>query len=124
MTMMLFMSPTSRTTKLLRSEGYLCEICEHYNSFSRRRHDLLGLFDVIALKDDKLIGIQITSESNNSARYRKMTDESSHLKAWLRTNNEAWIVTWKKVKHRWRYRKRILVMDERGTIDKILEDWR
>ena len=117
------MSPTSRTTKKLREEGYLVEIVERYNSFSRKRHDLLGLFDVIALKNDQLIGIQITTESNNSARYRKMTDESSHLKPWLMTNNEAWIITWKKIKHRWRYRKRILSMSEDGTIHKDLIDW-
>ena len=44
-------SPTVRSLKLLRKDGYYAEVTEHYNSFTHRRHDLFGFADIIALKD-------------------------------------------------------------------------
>ena len=76
-------SPTVRTLARLRKENFdLVEIVEHYNFFSKKRHDCFSILDIIAIKDKDTYGIQVTSYSNISARVKKMenSDAISHLR--------------------------------------------
>lgn len=68
------MSPTQRTLAHLRGLGYRCAVVEHWNSFTRRRHDLFGIIDVLALKGIETLAVQTTSGSNVSARVKKFTE--------------------------------------------------
>ena len=60
----------------------MCQVVEHYNSFSRRRVDLFGFIDILCLKDDKLLGIQTTSTGNINARVKKILANPIH-RMWL-----------------------------------------
>jgi hypothetical protein len=68
------MSLTLRTTKHLREQGYLVATVEHYNSFTRRKHDLFGCIDLLAIGNGETLAIQVTSRSNMSARIKKIED--------------------------------------------------
>ena len=54
--------------------GYKCTVVESYCSFSKRKKDLFGIFDVLAVGQGQTIGIQITSKSNMSARIKKIEE--------------------------------------------------
>lgn len=65
-------SPTQRSLKLLRDEGYRAAITEHWNGFAKIRQDLFGIIDILAVKDGETVGVQTTSASNVSARVKKI----------------------------------------------------
>jgi hypothetical protein len=66
-------SPTQRTLKHLREQGYpLVQVVERWNAFARKRIDLFGIIDVVAVGED-IVGVQATSGSNLSARVTKIT---------------------------------------------------
>lgn len=68
-------SPTQRTLARLKKQNFdLIEIVEHYNFFSKKRHDCFTILDIIAIKDGDTYGIQVTSYSNISARVKKITN--------------------------------------------------
>ena len=113
------MSPTARSLKELREQGFIAQVVEHYNSFSRKRNDLFGIFDIVAIRDGETIGIQVTTESNNSARKNKIIDTSSHLRPWLRAGNLCQLWTWQKKNNRWRYRKRSFRFLDEGNAEAV-----
>ena len=65
-------SPTQRSLKELRNKGYLVAIVEYYNSFIYQRKDLFGIFDLLAIKENETIGVQVTTMSNKSSHLDKM----------------------------------------------------
>ena len=91
------MSPTQRTLALLRREGGLVEVVEHWNPWSRTRKDLLGLFDVLQVLDDDMVGVQCCAGASFAARVKKMMDSPS-LIVWLKSQYRwAAIHAWRKV---------------------------
>lgn len=66
------MSPTQRSLKHLRDEGYVCAIVEHWDHFARKRRDLFGMFDLLCVRKGEVLAVQTTSGSNVSARVRKI----------------------------------------------------
>lgn len=97
-------SPTQRSLAYLRSLGYEVDIAEHWNPFARRRNDLFGIIDLVALTPDGTIGVQTTSASNVSARIRKIED-SPMLFALRRAGWRIEVHGWKKDKSgSWRLR--------------------
>lgn len=75
-------SPLQRTMKMMREQGYMAEKVEFWNCFSKTRHDLFGIIDVLAVKDETTLGIQVTSYANVNAR-KKKAEESETLWIWL-----------------------------------------
>lgn len=67
-------SPTQSSLAALRAAGYVCWVVEYYNSFTRKRVDMFGAWDIIALRKDEVLFVQTTSSSNVSARVRKIAD--------------------------------------------------
>jgi hypothetical protein len=68
-------SPTQRTLARLRKENFnLISVVEHYNFFSKKRNDLFGIIDILAIKDGDTVALQVTSYSNISSRVRKITE--------------------------------------------------
>ena len=57
--------------KYLRDQGYTVAIVEHYNCFTKRRHDLFGFADLLAIRENEVMLVQVTSGTNVSARDRK-----------------------------------------------------
>lgn len=65
-------SPTQRSLKKLRDDGYRAAITEHWNPFAKIRQDLFGIIDIVAVKEGNTLGVQTTSYSNMGARIKKI----------------------------------------------------
>ncbi len=69
-------SPTGRSKKMMEDEGYHVAIVEWWNPHVRRRHDLFGFADLLAIKPGEVpVLIQTTSGSNTAARIKKIAAE-------------------------------------------------
>lgn len=96
-------TPTQRSLKLLRDEGWTVAIVEHWNSFIKIRQDLFGIIDLLCVRDGVTMGVQTTSYSNVSARVKKIAD-SEHIGA---LREAEWVILvhgWHKVGNRWQVR--------------------
>lgn len=106
------MSPTQRTLAHYRKLGAVVEVVERWNPHSKTRHDLFGMFDLLVLSDNTIIGVQVTSGSNVAARLVKLR-ESPLLPVWLGCGGKVLVHGWAKrgprgkVK-RWTLREEVL----------------
>lgn len=73
-------TPTQKSLKLLRENGYLCHIVEHWNPFAKIRQDLYGFIDILAVKKKKILGVQTTSRGNVSTRAKKILGHDNYKK--------------------------------------------
>lgn len=92
-------TPTSRTLKLLRTEGKVSEVSEKWNSFTHQRKDLFGFIDIVALDAENKTtwGIQCTSTGNMKARVKKIQTECRiNATAWLNAGNKIEVIGWSK----------------------------
>jgi hypothetical protein len=94
-------SPTVRSLKYLRDAGYLCQVVEVWNSFTRTRKDLFGFIDIIAVKEGETLAVQTTTTENMSARVRKIADTETtplvrkadwkiHVHGWSKNKSNRW----------------------------------
>lgn len=86
-------SPTQNSLSALRAMGYDCWVVEYWNGFTHRRVDMFGAWDIIALRDGEVLFVQTTSDSNVSARVRKIADNehtASARKAGVRLEIHGW----------------------------------
>jgi hypothetical protein len=97
-------SPTALTLRALRRDGYTAGVVEHWNPHARVRNDLFGVIDVLALKGAETLAVQATSDSNVSARVRKIA-ESEHIAAIREAGWAVHVWGWKKDGTRWVCRK-------------------
>jgi hypothetical protein len=65
------------TRKRLTDLGYLVENVEKYNTFSRKKNDLWGFIDFLAIRRDEILAVQVTSKSNMSSRRKKITEHEN-----------------------------------------------
>ena len=70
------MTPTQRSLKALRDLGYLVEVVEKWNSFTRTRKDLWGWADLLAIRRGEVLAVQVTSEGVAN-RVKKVTDSET-----------------------------------------------
>ena len=71
------MTLTLRTTKHLRQQGYTVATVEYYNYFTKRKHDLFGCIDLLAIGNGETLAIQVTSKSNMSTRIKKIENNDA-----------------------------------------------
>lgn len=88
-------SPTTRTLKALREKGYTCEVTERWCQFSKRRKDLFGFIDILAIKDGRIVGVQATSGDNTSSRVAKIKTEPK-AQAFLNAGGKILVIGWRK----------------------------
>ena len=72
------LSPTSRSLQELKERGYTPWIVESYNYFSRKRTDLFGFIDILAIKGDKTLAVQTTSRGNVQTRVKKIKTNDNY----------------------------------------------
>lgn len=94
-------STIQRTLAECKKLGWPAAVVEKWIAPARRRQDLFGLFDVVALSTS-IIGIQACGASGDAAAHiRKMTDKETpafdHLTAWLAAGGIAELWAWRKV---------------------------
>jgi hypothetical protein len=67
------MTPTQRSLKYLREQGYTVAITERWNPFARIRQDLFGFVDLLAIRKGETLAVQTTS-TGVSERIKKIQD--------------------------------------------------
>lgn len=90
-------SPTQRSLKLMRDQGYLCEITERWNPFAKIRQDLFNFVDILCIKEGETVAVQTTSYSHVSERIKKIQG--------LETYPIVKAAGWKIVVHGWHKNK-------------------
>lgn len=88
-------SPTQRTLKHLRDQGYRAEVVERWNPHARIRQDLFTIIDVLALSETEVVAVQTTSASNMKARINKIS-EADILPLLLKLEWRVIVHGWKK----------------------------
>jgi len=90
-------SPTQRALKLLRGRGWKVDIVEYWNGFSKKRKDLFGFGDLVAidLGRERNIIVQVTSASNHSARKAKILS-IPEAADWVKAGGLILILTFRK----------------------------
>ena len=94
-------SPTQLSLEKLREDGWFCWITEHYNYYARKKQDLWGFVDIIALKPGQILGVQTTTASNMLARIKKIADHENvgavreagwtiHVHGWHQDDKRKW----------------------------------
>ncbi len=57
------MTPTARSLKVLRDDGWTAGVVERFNRFAKVRNDLLGCIDIVAVHPDRgILGVQACSD--------------------------------------------------------------
>lgn len=67
-------SPTTRSLALLRSRGYTAEVVERWIPNARKRHDLFGFIDIVALRGAETLSVQACAAASRADRVRKIAD--------------------------------------------------
>lgn len=90
-------SPTQRSLKLLKANGYRTCIVEKFNSFIKIRQDAYGCIDIIAIKRgvSGVLGVQVTS-SSNIASHRKKIEDNQDARLWVECGNRLELHGWSK----------------------------
>lgn len=70
-------SPTQRSLEYLREQGYHPEVVERFNSFTKQRKDLWTWCDILAIRKDEVLAVQVTSSSHVAERIRKIQDSDT-----------------------------------------------
>ena len=94
------MSPTQRSLKYLRDQGYRCWIVERWCPYSRKRIDLWNCIDILAVGNGETIGVQTTSRGNVSARVKKIA-ENEYYPELVRSGWKVHVHGWGKLKSGW-----------------------
>ena len=112
-------SPTQRTLKLLRSYGLHADVCEKWVPQAKKRRDLFGILDVVAIgvldRQPVTIGVQATSGSNHSSRVKKLIEADTSA-PWIAAGNRLQVMSWTKKKNRWHPRVTELVLNGDGEV--------
>lgn len=88
-------SPTQRSLEELRKRGFLADVVER----RIRRHvtkDLFGFIDILALGDNRILGIQATDRTNFSHRVTKILNHENYRKV-KESPFEIWVWGWGKM---------------------------
>jgi hypothetical protein len=94
------MTPSQRSVKYLRDKGYQVTNVESYNAFTKRKHDLYGCIDLLAIGDGETLAVQVTSKSNMKARINKIS-EADDFPEMLRSKWRVIVHGWHKVNNRY-----------------------
>ena len=70
------LSPTQRSLAYLREQGYLVAIVEHWNPYARIRQDLWGWCDLLAIRKNEVLAVQVTA-SAVSTRIKKIQESET-----------------------------------------------
>ena len=127
-------SPTQRSLKYLKDQGFKTGIVERYISgiqkeddhwIPGRRIDLFGIIDIIAINNFVTVGVQSCGQAF-SEHHKKLTEEKiDDVIDWLAGGSrELWLIGWRKLKlkrggkaMRWKPRIRVYFLSEENYID-------
>lgn len=93
------MTPNARTRQYYRDQGYIAEIVEHHSPFPKpwgKKHDLLGIFDILLLKPGETWGVQATVNGEVPRRVDKIR-RSPEYPRWLAMGARVLVIGWAKL---------------------------
>ncbi len=76
------MSATSRALAECRRRGWPSQVVERWNAWAKKRIDLFGVIDIVAITPGGILGIQVTSGANHANRREKILAEKN-VRAWV-----------------------------------------
>ena len=89
-------SPTQRTLAYFRDLGFKVQVVERWCQYSRRRIDLFGCIDIVAVREGVgVVGIQACAGSSHAARRTKALEQEA-LQDWLKAGGRFEVVSWAK----------------------------
>src|SRR5258708_4321439 len=96
-------SPTARTLAHLRASGFLADVCERYIAPIRRKRDLFGFADVLAVRRgiSGVLAIQCTTRGHVQDRLIRAKSRRE-LAVWLAAGNAFEVWGWVQRQGRWR----------------------
>jgi len=97
------MNPTNRSIKKLEEEGWIPQVVEQWIPYAKKRRDLYGFIDILAIKDADVLAIQATTRSHVSDRVKKIENSkyvdavrkcawSIEVWGWYQTKDGDWKV--------------------------------
>lgn len=89
------MTPTARSLQHFKRLGIPAQVVERFNTFSKKRLDLFGVIDIVALSPLGICGVQVTSGANAAARMTKIREEPLAA-LWLRAGGALVVHAWRK----------------------------
>lgn len=99
---------TVKSREKLKDDGFaILQTVETYNAFTKRKHDLFGIFDVLAVGGGKTLAVQVTSRDNMSSRRNKI-HESPAFAACVEAGWDIELHGWYKEKNRWKVKLEVL----------------
>jgi hypothetical protein len=100
-------SPTTRSLALMRKRGYLAAVVEKWNPHVKRRQDLFGFVDIIAVGDHEVVVVQTTTADNLKSRVRKIEHPKLHktVSAVRKGGIRILVHGWWKCRRRWQLRE-------------------
>lgn len=91
----------------LRRDGYLVAVVEKWNPWTKTRHDLYGIGDLLAIRDDETLLVQATSKANVSHRIVKI-HANAFLPRLLRAGWRVEVHGWAKAARTGRFECRVV----------------
>ena len=106
-------SPTERTLKYLRKQGYLCEVVEKRVPMVNITRDLFGFADIFAVRDQDQahLLVQTTTLVHISTRLKKAMALPSLL-TWLRSGGRFEVHGWYKKDGLWQVERRVVTLED------------
>ena len=113
------MSPTQRTRDWLKKRGITSQIVERWNVFARKKQDLLGFGDILAVSS-RIVAIQVTSGDHVAHRISKIYAEP-RAREWLSAGGLIEVHGWRKCGARgkrkvWSLRRVAIEVDGMGAM--------
>lgn len=89
------MSPTARSLAECKRRGYPAQVVERFCIYSKRRIDLFGVIDIVAITPDGILGIQACAGSSHATRRTKALAEP-RMHAWVEAGGLFAVWSWAK----------------------------
>jgi hypothetical protein len=67
-----------KTREFYEGQGYNVTNADYFDHLTKRKHDFVGCFDLVAFGDGETVAVQFTSISNMSARKTKVLDRAGY----------------------------------------------
>ena len=93
------LTPTQRTLRHLRNQGWICDIVERFNPYAGpygKRIDAFHFMDILCMAENGIVAVQ--SCGQNFAEHEKNILSNSLAYEWLRCGGRLLLIGWRKVK--------------------------
>jgi len=107
---------TARSLALCRRMGWLAQKVEHWNPWAKRRQDLFGFADILAIVPGQsgCLLIQVTAQYHAQQRQQKILQLEKQLRIILEAGNQVQVWCWNRQKRTWQLKRYQLRLTDQG----------